>query len=312
LKAANWLLFSAMAWSGFWYVSLIAQQEYYSDWYQDRFTNLLPFLITCYVMYLSSKKYLLPRKFLIERCLLYVLPIWIGVHIKYFTFFAPDFDLSSGKPINSRNPTYPVWAMILTLVLLGLFVLIFAIFQIRDLYYAARLPKLLSYYAVVISGFLITFGIVHKYLVLHFHHYFIGILLWPATCLNTRLSMFLQALLFGLFINGVSRWGFASLLEWSAHVELPYAGPSWLNVTSVTATSISLRWEAVHLHESVYSLTLNDMLAYVGSSNHVTLTGLPENSAFTLCVGSFFSGIAEKCTAYLNVTTAMCIDQNCI
>eukprot|EP01127_Copromyxa_protea_P018457 TRINITY_DN5826_c0_g1_i3.p1 TRINITY_DN5826_c0_g1~~TRINITY_DN5826_c0_g1_i3.p1 ORF type:complete len:382 (-),score=26.65 TRINITY_DN5826_c0_g1_i3:744-1889(-) len=131
LRAPDWVLFTSMAWAGFWYVSLVAQREYYSDWFEDRFKNLLPYILTCYIMYLFAKKNMLPRKFVIERCLLYVLPIWIGIHLKYFTFVFPDFDLSGGSELNSRNPTYPLWAIILTLVALGIVALVLGIFQLR-------------------------------------------------------------------------------------------------------------------------------------------------------------------------------------
>lgn len=64
------------------YVSLIAQQEYYHNWYEgiyhiplpisdryvDRFRNLLPYLITCYVMYIfGPKKNLLGKEYILER-----------------------------------------------------------------------------------------------------------------------------------------------------------------------------------------------------------------------------------------------------
>eukprot|EP01127_Copromyxa_protea_P018455 TRINITY_DN5826_c0_g1_i1.p1 TRINITY_DN5826_c0_g1~~TRINITY_DN5826_c0_g1_i1.p1 ORF type:complete len:160 (-),score=7.43 TRINITY_DN5826_c0_g1_i1:77-556(-) len=148
-----------------------------------------------------------------------------------------------------------------------------------------------------------TFAMVHKTLYLHLHHYFIGMLFWPATCHPSRLSMALQALLFGFFINGASRWGFDPLLEWGSHGGLPQSGPSWLNVTGVTDTTISLIWEAVNTTEPVYSITLNGLLAYIGTDTETILTKLPQNASLSLCVSSVFSGSVQTCTAFVNVTT---------
>jgi len=48
---------------------------------------------------------------------------------------------------------------------------------------------------------------------LRLHHYIIALLLLPGTSLQTRPSLLFQGILFGLFINGIARWGFASILQ---------------------------------------------------------------------------------------------------
>jgi hypothetical protein len=45
------------------------------------------------------------------------------------------------------------------------------------------------------------------------HHYILGLLLVPGTSMQTRPSLLFQGILIGLFINGIARWGFASILE---------------------------------------------------------------------------------------------------
>ena len=80
---------------------------------------------------------------------------------------------------------------------------------------------------------------------LRIHHYILGLLLIPGTAIQTRPSLFFQGLLFGLFVNGVARWGFASLLE--TDLWLAGRGPIGSPLPSVTApiidgANITISW----------------------------------------------------------------------
>jgi hypothetical protein len=46
---------------------------------------------------------------------------------------------------------------------------------------------------------------------LRIHHYILALPLLPGTVLQTRPSLLCQGILVGRFINGVARWGFASI-----------------------------------------------------------------------------------------------------
>jgi len=48
---------------------------------------------------------------------------------------------------------------------------------------------------------------------LRIHHYILSLLFLPGTTLQTRPSLLYQGLLVGLFINGIARWGFDSILQ---------------------------------------------------------------------------------------------------
>jgi hypothetical protein len=50
---------------------------------------------------------------------------------------------------------------------------------------------------------------------LRIHHYILAILLLPGTSLQTRRSLLYQGILLGLFVNGVARWDFDSVLQTS-------------------------------------------------------------------------------------------------
>ncbi|KAK3985605.1 hypothetical protein QBC44DRAFT_334709 [Cladorrhinum sp. PSN332] len=48
---------------------------------------------------------------------------------------------------------------------------------------------------------------------LRIHHYILALLLLPGTSMQTRPSLLFQGLLVGIFVNGIARWGFDSLLQ---------------------------------------------------------------------------------------------------
>lgn len=48
---------------------------------------------------------------------------------------------------------------------------------------------------------------------LRVHHYMYALLAIPVLSLPNRVSLFLQAMMLGLFLDGVGRWGWASIVE---------------------------------------------------------------------------------------------------
>lgn len=48
---------------------------------------------------------------------------------------------------------------------------------------------------------------------LRIHHYMYALLAIPVLSLPNRVSLFFQAMMLGLFLDGVGRWGWASIVE---------------------------------------------------------------------------------------------------
>lgn len=96
--------------------------------------------------------------------------------------------------------------------------LLVAIFagQVHYLRLEGRLRRYAAIYGIFALFLLICVGI--PALNLRIHHYFLALLLLPGTGLQTRPSMLYQGILVGLYINGLARWGFDSILETTEHL----------------------------------------------------------------------------------------------
>lgn len=83
--------------------------------------------------------------------------------------------------------------------------------QAYSLWLEGRLMRYLGIYAAFISG--ILFCLMIPGVEFRLHHYVLALLLLPGTSIQTRPSLLYQGILLGLFVNGIARWGFASILE---------------------------------------------------------------------------------------------------
>lgn len=112
--------------------------------------------------------------------------------------------------------------------------------QIRQ---GGLLPRYLKIYCTM--GLIILILLPLPGLRLRIHHYILAILLLPGTAFPTRPSLIYQGLLLGLFINGVARWGFASIIETPAALGELAPGRSgthgWWGATYPNVTNASVQ-----------------------------------------------------------------------
>ena len=148
--------------------------------------------------------------------------------------------------------------------------------QIHYIRVSGNMPKYLRIYITMVLGLLFLLAL--PGLSLRIHHYILALLFMPGTAFKTRPSLIYQGLLLGLFINGVSRWGFASILETPAALGEPGddsgSGSSWWganspNVTAVVApdaSQITLNWTALPTDKGVdgVSILINDVERWRG------------------------------------------------
>ncbi|KAF2242888.1 hypothetical protein BU26DRAFT_543618 [Trematosphaeria pertusa] len=83
--------------------------------------------------------------------------------------------------------------------------------QVYYFWLEGRLLQYLALYGLFIVGILISLAI--PGVNLRIHHYILALLLLPGTSLQTRPSLLYQGILLGLFVNGIARWDFDSILQ---------------------------------------------------------------------------------------------------
>lgn len=93
-------------------------------------------------------------------------------------------------------------------------VILIATIVISQVFYFRREGRLLRYlalYGLFVGSILLS--LLLPGLSLRIHHYILALLFLPGTSMQTRPSLIYQGILIGLFINGVARWGFDSVLQ---------------------------------------------------------------------------------------------------
>lgn len=83
--------------------------------------------------------------------------------------------------------------------------------QVYCFWLEGRLPRYLALYGLFLLGIIVC--LVIPGVSLRIHHYILALLLLPGTSLQTRLSLLYQGILLGLFVNGIARWDFDSVLQ---------------------------------------------------------------------------------------------------
>ena len=137
-------------------------------------------------------------------------------------------------------------AGVITLVIILVIVVIVALIQAWTLrkvgllqYYLLRLASYLSSWLkskkadegryLPIVPILIVLANLGEDQHLRIHHYMYALLAMPVLSLPNRVSLFFQAMMLGLFLDGVGRWGWASIVETTDSVRsLPF-----VNTTSI-------------------------------------------------------------------------------
>ncbi len=173
----------------------------------------------------------------VERTLLWLGGAWIGALNNYTFTWIP---VSRLTPHDLQNQPSAQIAVVL-IVLLIFFI---ACGQIWYLRLEGRLPRYLAIYSAMAVFLLICVAI--PWLNLRIHHYVLALLLLPGTRLQTRPSLLYQGLLLGLFINGIARWGFDSILQTTAALRgdglLDSLLPNITAPTLINTSSITFSW----------------------------------------------------------------------
>jgi len=195
----------------FFHVGLVSDPPNISDY--PSLTSLivgrfLPAAFVGYVIYrYCVRRQLAGLTAQFEKTALWLGGAWVGSLNNY------TFDLI---PIQRLTP-HDIQAQpgaILALFIIVTTIFFIALGQIWYLRLEGRFLRYLVVYAVL--GAFLLLCVAQPMLNLRIHHYVLALLLLPGTAIQTRPSLVYQGILIGLFINGIARWGFDSILQTSA------------------------------------------------------------------------------------------------
>jgi hypothetical protein len=136
---------------------------------------------------------------------------------------------------------------ITALIVIILVIVLIAVTQVWAFRIEGRLPRYLVIYAMLAVSILAMLAIPR--LRLRLHHYVLALLLLPGTTIQTRPSLLYQGFLVGLFINGVARWGFDSILQTDVALRTDEKSDSTLPV---------VRTATINGNNITFSLNLDD------------------------------------------------------
>ncbi|KAL4402153.1 hypothetical protein ACI68E_001805 [Malassezia pachydermatis] len=266
------VLFWILSCMGFWHVNLASELRDMPPPIGDAVGDFGPFLFVCFVIWYAGLRHVWPafRPLPLEFGIGWLGLWWIGVLLD--VVFA-DVPLSrlTGHDI-AQQP-----GALTSLVIIVVVVICLAINQVRVIRNAGVLPKFLTLY--IIAAIILGLCAAVPNEVVRLHHYIIALALLPGCCFPTRVSMLCCAILVGMFINGVGRWGFDGLLQDDAVVQGDATGSSALPEFSASQDQPGvIQWMPIpsHLTDTWtgFSLLVDDVVRHVGPGTSYNLTSL--------------------------------------
>ena len=241
----------------FFHVGLVSDPPSHSD-YPSLFSliigRFLPAVFVAYVIYRSAFK---PQQTgltaTVERTILWLGGAWVGSLNNYTFDFIPIQRLTP-HDLNLQKGAY----LALTLVVLIIFAI--ALGQAWYLRLEGRFRKYLAIYLTMAAGLILCISI--PQLRLRIHHYLLALILLPGTRMQTRPSLLYQGILVGLFINGIARWGFDSILQTPGDLRGDGQFDSLLpNISApiIGTSNITFMWEKPPRPYDGLSVLVNDV-----------------------------------------------------
>ena len=237
--------------------------ENYSDVISSAFRGFLPAMFVGVVVYYFCIHHSLNGLTAqIEKTILWLGGCWTGA-LNNFTF--DRLPLQRLTPHDFQQP-----GAILTLAIIVLAIVVIAIFQAWAFQVEGKMPRYLAFYACLGLSFLALMAI--PSMNVRIHHFILALVFLPGTTLQTRPSLLYQGLLVGLFISGIARWGFDSVLQTSADLfgddfGSPVPQVDMFNISS-NDSSITFSLKNIsHGHDSM-SVMINDVERFRGSEDH--------------------------------------------
>ena len=230
----------------------------------DILGKFLPAAFCGFVIYrfMGARRALTGLNAQIEKTILWLGGCWVGALSNYTLDWIPIQRLN--KHDLEQQPGAKL-ALVIIIVLLTVIV-------IKQVFYFRREGRLIRYlgiYGLLVGSILLS--LLLPGLSLRIHHYILALLLLPGTSMQTRPALLYQGLLVGLFINGIARWGFDSVLQTPAALQgdaphnsrLPKIEPPHITFGQNVST-ISFFWLAPPEPFDGISVLVNDVERFRG------------------------------------------------
>lgn len=272
------VLFWMLACVGFWHVNLVSELRDFPPPVGEAAGDFGAHLLACYAIWRISIRFVwpsfthVPLEFGMSNLGLW----WIGTLLDV-VFADVPLQRLEGHDI-AQQP-----GALASLIVVILVVFVLGVNQVRVIRATGNLPKYLALY--VIAGIIIALCAAVPREGVRLHHYIIGLALLPACGFPTRISMMCCALLFGMYINGVARWGFDGLIQDVSVIQGDAVGDSALPSFALH-TSLDdglVRWNPIPRNErsiwSAFMLMIDDVPRYQGPATSYNLTKLLTQTA---------------------------------
>ncbi|QIX02511.1 hypothetical protein AMS68_008028 [Peltaster fructicola] len=201
----------------------------------------------------------------IEKTVLWLGAAWVGA-LSNYTFDAIPIQRLTPHDIQAQP------GAITALIIIVLVLVMIALGQAWAFRVEGRMPRYLGLYGLIVLCLLVLLAL--PGVNLRIHHYILGLLFIPGTSFQNRPSLLYQGLLVGLFINGIARWGFDSIIQTPAQLFSGAQQDSLLPTISVLAAgikNITFNLGALPLYDAnldlLYdgiSILVNDVERFVG------------------------------------------------
>ncbi|KAL1619622.1 hypothetical protein SLS54_006559 [Diplodia seriata] len=192
----------------FFHVALASDPPMHGDYHalvSMALGRFLPAAFCAFVMYkFSVRPTLAGLTAQFEKTILWLGGCWVGA-LNNYTFDKIPIQRLTPHDIQQQPGAIPA----LIIIVLSLFFI--ALGQAYALRVEGRLPRYLVIYGIMSSCILAMVAV--PQMNVRIHHYILALLLIPGTSMQNRPSLLFQGILVGLFINGIARWGFDSILQ---------------------------------------------------------------------------------------------------
>jgi hypothetical protein len=262
------LFFFTMFTALFWHVGLASDPPWHSS-IPDLISNILgkylPAMFCAWVIYdkMGARRTLFGLTAQIEKTVLWLGACWVGALDNYTFQWIPIQRLTPHDLAQQPG----AWLALASIIVVLAVIVVQQVWYFRQ---EGRLLKYLKLYGLFVLGILACLAAPD--LNLRIHHYILALLLLPGTSMQTRPALLYQGLLVGLFINGIARWGFDSVLQTSYALQGDAVHQSPLPtilapaiVLGANVSSITFRWaEPPHPRYDGISVLVNDVERFRG------------------------------------------------